>query len=449
MINSTQISVKLSELPIQKLALTHKFNIHRDVKITPSAYLLGFFMMLSNGQHTLSCWAGEVSCALGKAISKSGLSNKIQYPQVDFVKNLLEEALFHKVLPDDRDLHSELFSDFGRVFLEDSVCLRLPRVLHEVFPGSHSKMGATATARIQYRMNLQNGAANRVEVQSFRDHDAKFSADILAVLKPDDLVIRDLGYWSLKVFRQIMVDKKAFLLTRKRFGVNVYDEDTHHKIDLHERLKKADRRGIKVVKINVLVGREERVPLRLVAIRVPDNIANERRRKAKKDRNKRTNRSDEYMDMLDWTIFLTNVEDDVWTPEQMLEVYGFRWRIEIVFKAWKSKLNFQKIFKRKQSLTPPRAWITIYLVLLWIVLFFVPMFNYLLVRVYEQTEKFLSILKFAQFFKDHFEALTCDIISQRNVDFWVQTTAKHCTYDRRRKIQNFCEKLYMLNFTDR
>ena len=140
MINSTQISVKLSKLPIQQLALAHKFNKHRDVKITACAYLSGFFVMLSKGQNTLGCWASELSCALGEVISQSGLFNKIQYPQVDFTKSLLEDALAKKILgAEHQNLNSHLLKHFERVFVEDSVCVGLPKVLHEIFPGAHSK----------------------------------------------------------------------------------------------------------------------------------------------------------------------------------------------------------------------------------------------------------------------------------------------------------------------
>ena len=72
MINSTQISVKLSRLPIQQLALICKFSVHANVKITSLAYVCSFFMMLSKGQNTLRCWSGELSCILNKVVSKKG-----------------------------------------------------------------------------------------------------------------------------------------------------------------------------------------------------------------------------------------------------------------------------------------------------------------------------------------------------------------------------------------
>ena len=139
--------------------------------------------------------------------------------------------------------------------------------------------------------------------------------------------------------------------------------------------------------------------------------------------------------------------------QEMLEVYGFRWHIEIIFIpiaiGRKSKLKLQQLFEKKQSISPPRAWITIYLTMLWILLFFMPIFNYVLVKVYEQTGIWLSILKFAQFFKDHFVELMSDFAILHNIGAWVEILATHCTYDRRKKIKNFYEKLYMLNFTER
>jgi hypothetical protein len=38
-----------------------------------------------------------------------------------------------------------------------------------------------------------------------------------------------------------------------------------------------------------------------------------------------------------WEIFVTNVSRMIWTPPRdVSNAYGLRWRIEIIFKAWKS-----------------------------------------------------------------------------------------------------------------
>lgn len=44
-----------------------------------------------------------------------------------------------------------------------------------------------------------------------------------------------------------------------------------------------------------------------------------------------------------WSIFVTNVGPDVWSHKDFQSVYRLRWRIEIIFKAWKSHLKIAEL----------------------------------------------------------------------------------------------------------
>jgi len=439
MINITQISTKIEELPIEELANQTNFSVHKDNELSAKSFIMGFFLMLTSSSHnnTLNCWVEQISLLLKRVFSPSALRSKLQYRQVNFVETLLNHVLQKQLYQGTLDhLRSGPLLTFPRVFLEDSMCVKLPSNLFSIFPGAHSKTGQAATARIQCRIDLKSGRTTKIAIQSYRDNDQKFSKDIFHTLQAGDLVIRDLGYWSLKVFRLINW-MNAFFLTRYQFGTNLYNVETEEQINLHNLLKEAKKENKQIVDLQVLVGKKEKLPARLVAIRVPQAIEQERRRKALKNRNKRVNYSDEYMDLLAFTIFITNVPPSIWEPKQLLKVYGYRWRIEIIFKAWKSHFNFEYFFKTKQQLSAPRAEITIRLLLIWILLFFVRLFNFFLSQVYRKKQKFVSILKFARFFKDHFKKL----VRYFDKDFYIELVAKYCTYQKRKGRCNFYESL--------
>lgn len=441
MIQPSSMLTKLSKLPIEALSIENRFTIHRDCELTAANFMLGFFIMVSKGSNTLKEWSIEVSKQSKRLFSNSAINAKLQYRHIALFKSFLAYILSKQVqqLDINPSLEQKHLAPFSRVLLEDSMCFSLPKNLATIFPGSHSSKGPVATGRIQYRMDLKSGQTTHLELQSFRDNDQKFAPHILHTLKKGDLVIRDLGYWVLSVFRLIQF-MEAFFLSRYRYGNNVYDAETEQRIHLAKELKKAKKKGQTIVEKQVLVGRVDKVPMRLVAIRVPQQVEQQRRRKVLKDRNKRLNHSEDYMDLLAWTIFVTNVSEQVWTPQQILHVYGYRWRIEIIFKAWKSQLNFEKLFNSKKHLTPPRAIISIYLLLCWITLFFVKFYIFFFQQVVLLKDRFVSILKFANFFKDHFEQL----LGCPDWDFYIDLVAKHCTYDKR-KIPNFCQQLYLLN----
>ena len=88
---------------------------------------------------------------------------------------------------------------------------------------------------------------------------------------------------------------------------------------------------------------DKKVRGRLVAVRLPAEVAAERRRLARQNRDRRCPPSAERLALLDWAIFITNVPRTVWSARTVAQMYGLRWRIEIVFKAWKSHFALAQV----------------------------------------------------------------------------------------------------------
>lgn len=438
--NMDKITTKFATLPIKELSFASRFEIHHDNLIDGYTFVLGFFKMLLLGINTLENWASQISYLSGNMISAQALQAKLQFRHIKFAEQLLAYAMSQRFLQKGIDnLNPNLLSRFGRVWVEDSTCVKLIRELFEFFPGTVNASGANSSARIQLRLDIKSGAFSHVELQSYRDNDQKFSSKILNCLKPFDLVIRDLGYWNLSVFNQI-IQAQAYLISRLFFNAQVFDPETIEQIDLYKKLRKLRRQGIHTLDMRVLVGKKEKLPMRLIAIKVPQNIEQQRKRKANEDR--RSNRSDDYMESLAWTIFVTNVEEEVWTPQQALQVYGFRWHIEIIFKCWKSKFGLVKLFEGKNTLSPPRVYITFYLFLVWITLFFARLYNFYLHHIYKVKGKILSLFKFADFMKQYSGQL-----SEQEDSAWViDHLAKYCSMTKRKAKSNI-EIMYMLNIT--
>lgn len=226
------------------------------------------------------------------------------------------------------------------------------------------------------------------ELSGFTRTDQAASADVLTVAKSGDLVVRDLGYFSIRVFQK-MIDNGIHFLSRLRHGVSVFDPVSLKPIDLLSHLKRYHRFDQKV-----LIGATNRVPIRLVALPVPVQVANERRRKARKNRDRRCNPSKEHLEMLAWSIFITSVPDSIWTSETVEQVYRMRWRIELIFKSWKSHFNLTQI---------PTGSVYQLEVLIWAKLLGICLFQNLLgtLDLYysRYSDARASLLKTAQFFR--------------------------------------------------
>lgn len=440
MIYKNQISKKLANLPIESLSKELGFIKHSGRSAKAEFFIHSFFIMLSKGTNSLVDWAKELSILTKQIWTKGAIHSKLQAPKEVFFEKLLSLAISKSMeTQPSKVLKSKLLTFFPRVFVEDSMCCSLPRNLFASFRGAHSTTNnKVATARIQFRTEIKSNTVSNLAIQSFRDNDQKFSSDILTQVSKGDLVLRDMGYFVLRFFRQIK-EKQAFFLSRLPYQTNVYDEDTGEQIKRYQLLKSRAKKGQNVFQKNVLVGKNEQLPARLVAIRVPQSVYQARRRKALKNTSKTSNHSKEYLEALEWTIFITNVPQHVWTPQQMLTVYGFRWRIEIVFKCWKSHFNFQRMFTQKKTMTLPRAIITIYLLLLWITLIFMQFYNFFFDKVALTKQVFISILKFAKFFKEHFEL----IISNPDDPFVLDLVTKFCCYKKVKGKSNFCQEFYI------
>ncbi len=288
-------------------------------KIRAYDLLMGFFLMYNKGQNSLESWASCIEQITGQVVSKQAVALKFEERHVAFFKDLTA-ALLNQRLAQALPEQNRLFEAFKRVLIEDSTCCALHASLAEAFPSS----GQAATARLQLCYELQQAQILDLTVQSYRDNDQKHARAIVDGIAPGDLVIRDLGYFSTGVFRQI-AEGGGFFLSRLRYGVNLYDAQRGASVDLL-----ALGRGQKRLDLVVELGSEHRFKVRLVGFRLPEAKAKQRRRKAKKDRHSKTNHSAQYMAWLGWNFFVTNVPVSVWRPEQLYQGYRFRWRIEIV-----------------------------------------------------------------------------------------------------------------------
>jgi hypothetical protein len=188
-------------------------------------------------------------------------------------------------------------------------------------------------------------------IKNGNDSDLSEAETILTGLRENDLILRDLGYFTLKSLREIS-GKRAFFLSRMLKGVNVYlsaDKDAEA-IDLTEFIDK--KFGfLPVSDINVYIGKEERLPCRLIAYRLPDDTVAERIRKARGNTQKKGRQlTEEYLNWLRFNIFITNISCEILEAESVGTVYRLRWQIEITFKHWKSllKINIMRGIRRER-----------------------------------------------------------------------------------------------------
>ena len=186
----------------------------------------------------------------------------------------------------------------------------------------------------------------------------------------------------------------------------------------------------------VTMGTKQKIKVRLVAMKLSGQQANNRRRKAREDRDKRLNHSKEYYQMLDYHFFITSEDESLLTSKQIAEIYGLRWRIETIFKCWKSHFFIQKLIPQKCSLTKERVDAIIYMILIFILLFQVTFFNYMVMHAKKKGNFLISITKLSKFVANHIELLLYGDLDQR-----LTQILYYCSYDKRLDRKNFLQKV--------
>jgi hypothetical protein len=407
----------------KKFGATHRK--HR--KFTIADMVISYWMLTTSREFSFDKWATQISILRKVSISGQALWKRMK-PEVNLVlKELLNKSLQHH---QGKLIDKGVYKSFKNVFVQDATHLSLPRCLAAVFPGSHSKYGATATAKIQAVFNMKTGRFTDFLLQSFRDNDQKDSPRLLEKVSKGDLIIRDLGYFVLSVFERIK-DNGGFFLTRLPYGIKLITEETEQPIDLVKLIEK--QQGI--IDMNVKMGNKQKVSCRLVGVKVPEQVANERRRKAKKDRNKKAKHSKEYLFLLGYTFYVTNVDQKIWSPNDIEKAYRGRWYIEILFKGWKSHLRFNCTIPERY-INQARVEFLIYTNLLLITLLVIPAYIFAHDSAMKKG-KYASILKVCSFIANN---LALILVTNKPVKL-LNLIQKLCLYESRKDRCNAIEYL--------
>jgi len=333
--NIAKIKTELEQLDTETIARQAGFLQRTERKLSVNNLLLALLALSTGVAPTLERIAAVSRLILGESYSKQALSKRINSGVDEFLAQVISR-IFSDVKG--RSVKGGAFASFNRVLLHDSTTIKLPGRFHSAFKGNSNRTKRKlALMKIQLVSDLLSERILHLSLSGFTRNDQAASGDIFSVARAGDLVLRDLGYFVVKSFK-LMIDRNIFFLSRCRGGVMLLDPQTDKRIDLRKVLKKQG-----ALDMDVLLSSTEKVPVRLVCCPVPEAVANERRRKAKTNRDKRHTPSKESLFLMGWSIFVTNVGRDVWNSKDFQPIYRLRWRIEIIFKAWKSHLKITEL----------------------------------------------------------------------------------------------------------
>ena len=301
----------------------------------------------------------------------------------------------------------------------------MPNALYNEFSGVSNGCTKVANARIQIAIDILSSVFTYHSIDTYTKNDMKASFDL--DVQQSDLVIRDRGYFNVRHLNKIM-ECKADFITRHHNHITYYDEKGI-KIDLLNYLK-CNANG----KFKVRIGKADAKLVWMYSFKVSEELANVRKMNAKKKNGGKRIITKETLDMLAWAVDITTIENSLLTFDDLFQIYGLRWRIEIIFKALKSEINLASIHKvPKQQLC---------LIIKTRLLAIIISIN----LIYQPLSKannisLLKLIKFIAFNIKHIEKMI--IIDEGNIvmNDTIKSIIKYCCYEKRKKRKNYEEQM--------
>lgn len=369
----------------------------------------------------------------GLSISKVGIFKKLKVTS-SLLQNIFYEILKITAQKAIKVKTANVLSNFTDVKICDSTKISLPDKLADLWPGLGGR-NAKASLKIQGVYSLTSSCFSSIEITKSPGSDTAYLSKLLNLINKGELLITDLGYFSKDFFMKLM-EKEAFFLTRIKTNTVIYQNKDSEMTHFNLAEFVAGKNNIDE-EVYVGVSYQKQLKCRLVATRLPDNVINERRRKANKSakyQGKQLTKNE--TEILAYNLIITNVEKDILPAEAVLDLYRARWQIELVFKACKSYIKLDKIGQCGRD----QLECLIYGRLITVAIAFL-FYNMLYLSVYDTYKKWLSMLLFIKLLSDNYKTIGVNLKLNANsinlISKILQKISKRSLHEKRKEKTTF------------
>jgi hypothetical protein len=215
--------------------------------------------------------------------------------------------------------------------------LRLVDATTVSVPGSKG-----ADWRVHMGFDLERLAIDQVELTDYRRGETLRRFDV----SPGELVIGDRGYSHRSGMAAVCEGGGHFLI---RLNWNTVPLQTREgaRFDILETLREIP--DAEAVEFPVQTAPHPKaglgaIPTRLIAVRKTELAAEANRRKIRHQQSRKQKTTDaRTLEAASYTFILASLPDSLLTANQLMELYRFRWQIELAFKRLKSVLNLDEM----------------------------------------------------------------------------------------------------------
>lgn len=279
-------------------------------------------------------------------ITKQGLDFRFTKSAEAFMEKMFHEAL--NLFKNSLLIEAEILRQFKSVKLLDSTYINLPSSMENFYKGYGSsyqdrKSPTKSGLKLQFVFDYLNQTLDRLDLKEGKRSDQGYK-DHLNDVAENDLLIADLGYFVPESFKRIE-ESKGYFISRYKADTNLYDVNTHQKLDLLKELGHQE-----FLEKQVLLGKEVKQQVRIICKKLSSQQSIARKRKANKlAKSHGYTSSQRNQRLLDWSIFITNIPENKVCSENVFLIYRLRWQIELLFKLYKSYIQIETLKGKLKS----------------------------------------------------------------------------------------------------
>src|SRR3990167_2831669 len=269
--------IELFERQADKISKQVKFTQRKDKAKLKARPFLKVLILGHLSHPTISL---EQMCQLfkeeGIKISKQGLHQRFNIKAFNLVKAIYEEA--RELFKTEQQFVIELLKPFSSVNILDSSIIGLPAAMKDLYRGCDG--GLDAALKIQTLFDYVDGQVKDVTITEGRKNDQSFK-EHLAKIENGALYLQDLGYFDKSSFSKLHVQGAYFI--SRHFNQTALLDENEQGIDLATQLRESGPFFTK----KAYLGKKDKVPIRIVAQRLPDDEVEKRVRHLRKKAQKK------------------------------------------------------------------------------------------------------------------------------------------------------------------
>lgn len=294
--------------------------------------VLGWLLTPKAGSSALARFAAS----LGVKVERQHLEAHFTQRTAEWLRDVVQCAIQHAISAP-HAVTIPLLSRFRAVWIEDSSTVSLPAALAAVWPGCGGNSQESpapmteASVKLMVRWNLTEGTLQGPFLHSARTHD-RHGELAEQPMQAGSLWIADLGYFALYWLAHLRA-AGVFFLIRLKEPITVWMQGL--RVELLEILPEHEHMVLDTL---VCLGATQRLPVRLLAWRVPQEVVVQRHQRIRETaRLHQKPVQERTLALAHWTIVVTSVPSSLLSATEANALLRARWQIELLFKLWKEQ----------------------------------------------------------------------------------------------------------------